>query len=72
MISLFVMITMRTHISQNTPTVDKFCSFCDCHTQNFGNIFPLLVCLIDSIIILIFVAVVSKTALVLREQVLSC
>ena len=71
MLGLFVMSTMRTQISQNTPTVDKFCSLCDCHTQNFGNIFPLLVCLIDSIIILIFIGVVGKTALVLREQVLS-
>ena len=71
MIGLFAMSTMYAHISQSTLTVDKFCSLCDCHKQHVDNIFPLLVCLIDSIIVLIFVGVAGKTALVLREHVLS-
>ena len=31
MIGLFLTSTMHAHISQNTLTVDQFCSLCDCH-----------------------------------------
>ena len=58
-------------VSLNTPTVDAFCSLCDCHTQTFQNIFPLFVCLIDSIVIFAFPVIVCKTTFVVRGQVSS-
>ena len=56
------------YILSNNHVFDNFCSLCDCHTQDFDRLFGVLICVINLIVIFAFIAVIYKTAVVLRDQ----
>ena len=47
---------------------DNFCSLCECHTLDFNNIFPVLICFLNLMVISAFIAVIYRTFVVLRDQ----